>query len=190
MRWLFTLLLAASPLAVSPLAAQDQSGNDRPSNWRVTHHDIHDIWNTICDERDENGTLAQRCYIRRVDVFSPQPKFAAQFFFLTPGAESGYDIEFGMELGTLTAPGNFRIERDRTSVWHTNRVGCLTGAACRFDGAAADQLVQEMRAGGDLRFTFRDRHGTSQDLTWPLTGFEAAYAEYVAQLSERGLKTP
>ncbi|WP_412554164.1 invasion associated locus B family protein [Shimia sp. MIT1388] len=185
MRW-----LAALTLAATPLAAQDQDGNDRPSNWRVTHHAIHDIWNTLCDERDENGTLAQRCYIRRVDVFSPQPNFAAQFFFLTQSEDSRPEIEFGLELGTLTAPGNFRIERDGTSVWRTNRVGCLTGTGCTFDGDAAETLLLEMRTGGDFRFTFRDRHGASQDLTWPLTGFEAAFADYNAQLAKRGLSQP
>ncbi|MCH2066272.1 MAG: invasion associated locus B family protein [Shimia sp.] len=185
MRWLFALTLAATPLA-----AQDQAGNDRPSNWRVTHHAIHDLWNTLCDERDENGTLAQRCYIRRVDVFSPQPNFAAQFFFLTQSDDDRPEIEFGLELGTLTAPGNFRIERDGTSVWHTNRVGCLTGTGCTFDGDAAETLLAEMRTGGDFRFTFRDRHGASQDLTWPLTGFEAAFAYYRAQLAKRGLSQP
>lgn len=185
MRWLFVLSLLAPPLA-----AQDQSGNDRPSNWRVTHHVIHDIWNTICDERDENGTLTQRCYIRRVDVFSPQPNFAAQFFFLTQGTDNRSEIEFGLELGTLTAPGNFRIERDGTSVWHTNRVGCLTGVGCNFDGDAAETLLTEMRTGGDFRFTFRDRHGAAQDLTWALAGFEPAYADFRAQLAKRDLSKP
>jgi len=185
MRWLFALSLFATPLA-----AQDQDGNDRPSNWRVTHHAIHDIWNTICDERDENGARAQRCYIRRVDVFSPQPNFAAQFFFLTPNEGLNSEIEFGLELGTLTAPGNFRIERKGTSVWHTNRVGCLTGTGCTFNGASAETLLTEMRAGGDFRFTFRDRHGASQDLTWPLESFEPAYADYRSQLAKRGLTSP
>ncbi len=185
MRWFLALSLLATPLA-----AQDQDGNDRPSNWRVTHHAIHDIWNTICDERDERGTLAQRCYIRRVDVFSPQPKFAAQFFFLTQTEEDRPEIEFGMELGTLTAPDNFRIERNGATVWHTNRVGCLTGTGCTFDGAAAETLQTEMLSGGEFRFTFRDRHGASQDLTWPLKGFEPAYSDYRAQLNKRGLSQP
>lgn len=185
MRWLIALMVLATPLA-----AQDQEGNDRPSNWRVTHHEIHNIWNTICDEREEGAELAQRCYIRRVDVFSPQPNFAAQFFFLTPGADGGTDMQFGMEFGTFTAPGNFRIERDGVSVWRTNRLGCLTGASCTFEDAAAEALLAQMLAGGTFRFTFRDSHGTSQDLSWSLNGFEEAYADYSTQLAQRGLGQP
>lgn len=44
-----------------------------------------------------------------------------------------------------------------------------------------------MQDGGAFRFTFRDRHGQSQDLTWPLDGFDAAFASFRAAAKVRSL---
>jgi len=38
----------------------------------------------MCDEREEYGTLKQRCYIRWVDVYAERPNFGALFTFITP----------------------------------------------------------------------------------------------------------
>lgn len=181
-RWLFPILLA------TPLLAQDLEGNDTPGNWRVTFHEIHDIWNVMCDEREEQGDLVRRCYIRHVDVFSPRPKFAAQFLFVTPEVGgTGFEVDFGMEAGTVFAPGRFRIERDGQNVWQSNWPGCLTGLDCRFTNDSGAALIDAMRAGGDFRFTFRDRHGQAQDLTWPLAGFDTAWGAFLQQSRVRGL---
>lgn len=177
------LLLILLVLAWRPAFAQDLQGNDTPGNWVVTHHKIYDIWNVLCDEREESGALVQRCYLRRVDVFSPRPKFAAQFLFITPGPY----VDFGMEAGTLFLPGDFRITRDGATVWQTNRPGCLTGLKCQFEAEDAAELVAEMRAGADFRFTFRDRHGQAQDLIWPLAGFSDAWDDFTAQSRNRNL---
>ncbi|WP_235962939.1 invasion associated locus B family protein [Ruegeria haliotis] len=181
MRWVIPILFAALPAF-----AQDLQGNDTPGNWRVVHHEIFGIWNTICDEREEGGASKQRCYIRRVDVFSPRPKFGAQFVFITPEPE-GIKIEFGMEAGTLFSPSGFRIERGDQIVWQTLRPGCLTGLSCTFEGQAADDLVGAMMTGDAYRFVFRDRHGQSQDLTWRLDGFDAAWADFKTQSQARNL---
>lgn len=167
---LFSLFSAIFIVLFQPAAAQDADGNDTPGNWVVTHHAIYDIWNVICDERNEEGTQVQRCYLRRVDVFSQRPKFAAQFLFITPGPK----VDFCMEAGTLFLPGDFRIERKGLAVWQTNWAGCLTGLTCQFEDDDAKSLVTEMLAGDDFCFTFRDRHGQAQDLTWTLAEFPAA----------------
>ena len=180
---LFAAFSSTIILLFQPAAAQDIDGNDTPGNWVVTHHAIYDIWNVLCDERDEAGTPVQRCYLRYVDVFSPRPKFAAQFLFITPGPK----IDFGMEPGTLFLPGDFRIERQGTAVWQTNWPGCLTGLTCKFEGDDAKTLVTEMLAGDGFRFTFRDRHGQAQDLTWALSEFPRAWADFEAQSHTRGL---
>lgn len=185
-----TLSLAALLCALAGAAvAQDLDGNDTPGNWRVTHYEGFGIWNSICDEREARGTLQQRCYIRWVDVFSPRPKFAAQFLFVTPAAQ-GPEVAFGMEAGTLYAPGNFRILGDDGPIWQTNRPGCLTGLSCRFTGEGAADLIAAMQSGTAFRFTFRDRHGQSQDLTWPLEGFSEALADFTAQSRARNLAGP
>ena len=166
--------------------AEDLQGNDTPGNWRVTHHTIHDIWNSMCDEREEQGALVQRCYLRRVDVFSPRPKFAAQFLFITPEAQ-GYKVEFGMEPGTLFSPNGFRIETMQGDIWRTRFPGCLTGLSCTFSGASADSLIASMKDGDAFRFIFRDRHGRPQDLSWPLAGFDAAWDDFQEQSKARDL---
>lgn len=170
----------------SAALAQDIEGNDTPGNWRVTHHAIFDIWNSICDEREEPTGLHQRCYLRRVEVFSPRPKFAAQFMFITQEAD-GPKVDFGMEAGTLFAPGAFRIEQGDSVTWRTLRPGCLTGISCTYKGADAESLVAQLRTSDALRFTFRDRHGQPQDLTWPLTEFATALDDFHAQSRARNL---
>ena len=93
---MFKLIFALCAFAL-PAYAQDADGNDTAGNWRVTYTATHGIWSTICDERGNTPDLEQRCYIRWVDVFSPRPKFAAQFLFVTQTPD-GPEVDFGMEL--------------------------------------------------------------------------------------------
>ncbi|WP_372577317.1 hypothetical protein [Ruegeria hyattellae] len=183
MKWitLFTFLFALHA------AAQDRQGNDTASDWRVTHYQSFDIWNSICDERIEETALVQRCYLRWVDVYSPHPKFGAQFVFVTPEL-GGYQIELGIEPGTLFFPEGFRIEDAGEVTWRTRWPGCLTGLSCTFSGSDADELLAAMTGGGTFRFSFRDRHGVARDLSWPLVGFPAALADFEQQTQSRGLR--
>ncbi|WP_037310659.1 invasion associated locus B family protein [Ruegeria halocynthiae] len=181
MRWFFFLLLA--PISAF---AQDLQGNDTAGNWRVTHYEPFGVWNSICDEREENQTLRQRCYIRRAEVFSYRPKFGAQFIFITPEAD-GYQIEFGIEPGTLYWPSGFRIDDSDGVVWRTRSPGCLTGLSCTFQGRSAQDILDAMQKGDAYRFVFRDRHGQAQDLTWPLAGFDAAWNDFQKQARARDL---
>ncbi|WP_027243379.1 invasion associated locus B family protein [Leisingera daeponensis] len=180
------ILLACLALAAAPALAQDRAGHDTASDWRVKHYESFGIWTSACDEREEANALVQRCYIRWVDVFSPRPRFAGQFLFLTPHAE-GWKVSFGIEPGTLFSPRGFRIERQGEVTWRSLHPGCLTGLSCSFTGAGADKLIAQMREGGAFRFTFRDRHGQAQDLTWPLEGFDAAFADFRAAAKARSL---
>lgn len=180
--------LACCLSLVLPAMAQDAEGNDRPSNWEVTHQRAHGIWDSVCDQRDTGDAHQKRCYIRHVDVFSPRPKFAAQFLFVTnPAQGSGPEVEFGIEAGTLFAPGNFRLERGGETTWSTLRPGCLTGISCRFDDQAAQELLSQMRMGGVLAFDFRDRHGETRALRWSLDGFPKALADFNLQATKRNL---
>ena len=179
---LITALVAVS----APAFAQDLEGNDTASNWKVTHFERFGIFLSSCDERMEGDVLNQRCYVRYVDVFSPQPEFGAQFFFIVNG-EDGPEVDFGMEPGTLFGPNGFRIEDMGGDLWRTRRPGCLTGLSCTFEGEDATALLQAMEDGDAFRFTFRDRHGNAQDLTWPLAGFSDAMADFAAQSELRGL---
>ncbi|WP_253762723.1 hypothetical protein [Ruegeria sp. HKCCD4884] len=181
MRWIMIFLVSALPAL-----AQDLEGNDTAGNWRVTHHEIFGIWNSICDEREEHGALKQRCYIRRAEVFSLRPKFAAQFVFITPEVE-GFKVEFGMEPGTLFNPSGFRIDKGNETIWRTRRPGCLTGLGCTFEDQRAEDLLDAMLAGDAYRFVFRDRHGQPQDLTWPLETFGTAWADFKTQSRLRNL---
>lgn len=185
MRRLLTFCLCLFYLS-SPGHAQDRQGNDRPSDWIVTHFYKSGIWESICDERIEDGDLRQRCYIRNVDVFSPRPQFAAQFMFLTP-ENSGTRIEFGMEAGTLFDPNGFRIEDMGGIRWKSQRPGCLTGLTCVFTGDDAQVLTETMLAGGFFLFTFIDRHGRPTELEWPLKGFDDAFEDFQNVAAVRGL---
>ncbi|MEP2534100.1 hypothetical protein [Shimia sp.] len=182
MRWLIAFLMLSTPLA-----AQDRDGNNTPGEWVVTHYETFGIWNSICDERPEQNGISQRCYIRWVDIFSPRPKFAAQFLFVTPEPD-GPQVDFGIEAGTFFAPDGFRITDNNGAVlWSTARGGCLTGLTCTFAGADATPVLDAMHNGAEFRFTFTDRHATPQDLTWSLAGFAESYVDFVAQSQARNL---
>ncbi|MDP5220506.1 hypothetical protein Q5Y75_25290 [Ruegeria sp. 2205SS24-7] len=170
-----------------PAAAQDRQGNDTASDWRVTHYQSFGIWNSICDERIEDAGLVQRCYLRWVDVYSTRPEFGGQFVFVTPDPE-GYQIEFGIEPGTVFSPNGFRIEAQGNVTWRTHWPGCLTGLSCRFSGNDADELLAAMKGGGTFRFAFRDRYGVARDLNWPLAGFPAALADFETQTQSRAIR--
>ena len=92
-----------------------------------------------------------------------------------------------MEPGTLFPLNGFRIETMQGDSWRTRRPGCLTGLTCTFTGGDAQTLLDSMGDGGALRFTFRDRHGQAQDLSWPLAEYPAAFADLLAQSDSRGL---
>lgn len=184
MRHLHTILALA--LSATTAVAQDLHGRDTASNWRVTHQSKFGIWSSICDEREEYGELVQRCYLRWVDVFSGRPHFGGQFVFITP-EDDGFQIEFGIEPGTIFHPNGFRIEREGAPVWRTRWPGCLTGVGCRFEGADADELIEQMNQGGAFLFDFRDRHGISRALNWPLEGFSAAWGDFLDQSRKRAL---
>lgn len=184
MRRFFITLI--SSLIASSATAQDLDGTDTASNWRVTHFEQFGIYLSSCDERMEGDVLKQRCYLRYVDIFSQKPKFAAQFMFVT-NEDDGLAVDFGLEPGTLFGPNGFRIEQGDDTIWRTRRVGCLTGLSCNFGGRAGGELIEAMQKGDTFRFTFRDSHGQSQDLSWPLEGFESALQDFHHQSDLRGL---
>ncbi len=180
------LITLISTLCASSALAQDLDGADTASNWRVTHFEQFGIYLSSCDERMEGDELKQRCYLRYVDIFSQKPKFAAQFMFVT-NEDNGLAVDFGLEPGTLFGPNGFRIEQAGETIWRTRRVGCLTGLSCNFNGRNGAALIEAMQTGDAFRFTFRDNHGQSQDLNWPLEGFAAALQDFHQQSDLRGL---
>lgn len=182
LRWL-PLLLA---LAATPLTAQDRAGRNTPGEWVVTHHQPFGLWDSFCDMRQTDGVTEERCYLRYVDVFSPKPKFAAMFLFVTP-VDGVSEVEFGIERGTRFDEGGFRIERDGTPIWVNESFACLRLRACTYKRDDAQALLGHMASGEALRFTFTDRHGTDRDLTWSLTRFAEALDDYRGEAAARGL---
>lgn len=169
-----------------PAAAQDRAGRDTPGEWRVTEFETFGIWESICDERGSGERVEQRCYIRRVDVFSPHPAFAAQFVFVTPGA-NGPTVSFGMERGTRFLPDGFRVDAGTGPLWRPGGACPETITACTFEGDAAAALLAAMAEGKSFRFDFLDRHGAERHLDWPLAGFPDALAHFRREASARGL---
>ena len=176
-------LLIALFLTAQIAAAQDREGNDRPSDWVADHFTSFGGWDSVCDHRSTDGVKEQRCYLRYVDVFSPRPKFAAQFIFVTPGPE----IQIGLERGTRFPKGGIRIEDMGGTLWRTDRILCRTGLSCTFDGEDASILLSAMADGTVFAFDFTDRHGTPQTLRWDLTVFADALADFRREAALRDL---
>jgi hypothetical protein len=106
--------------------------------------------------------------------------------FITP-EPSGFKVDFEMELGTVFHPNGFRIEAMQGDIWRTRPAGCLTGLSCTFTGQDAQVLIESMGDGDAFRFTFRDRHGQAQDLSWPLQTFEPAWGDFHTRAKSREL---
>lgn len=181
------LIAAALMLAPAvPAASQDRAGNDTAGDWVVTHYAPFGLWDSICDERPEANGIHQRCYIRYVEVFSPRPKLAAHFAFVTPD-KGGVRIEYGSEAGTRFVRDGNRVERDGQPVWTAKRAGCLSGGRCVFEGAEAQKFYGQLQDADTWRFDFADRHGVLQSLEWDMTRFSEAAADFEREVAARGL---
>ena len=170
----------------SAAMAQDQAGNDTPGNWVVTHHQPFGLWDSMCDERDEDSGMKRRCYIRYVDVFSPRPEFAALFAFIEP-AMPHPTVNIGIERGTVFKHDGLRIEQDGTPIWTLAHRPCLFGGTCRFEGEAAAPLMEALVTGTHLTFEFIDPHGAEQIRRWPLGDMPALLADMSHQAALRNL---
>ncbi len=187
-----TSLLAVLVLSTSPTAfATDADGNDTPGDWVVTHYKPFGLWDTICDEAIRKGKKVERCYIRYVDVFSPAPKFAAQFVFIEPEGQ-GYKVEFGIEPGTTFNGASLTVNDGEKVVWDYNPNECLERGECILTGQEADIFIQSMAgtSGDDpmLVSDFNDRHGTDQVLEWGISKFAAALTDFQTESDKRGLR--
>ena len=182
LRWTALLLLLSSAAAF----AQDRQGRDTPGEWKVTHYVPFGLWDSICDERLTDGLLEERCYLRYVEVFSPHPKFAAQFAFVTaPGGTPR--IEFGIERGTRFDESGFRALNGDSPVWTTTRRDCLRGRDCVFEGAESVQMITAISGADTFAFDFVDRNGDPQSLRWDLSRFSEAYEDLLRESAARGL---
>ena len=92
-----------------------------------------------------------------------------------------------MERGISFADGGFRVERDGAQVWAETRRACLRGRDCTLEGDAAQAFEDVIAQGGALRFTFEDRQGNPQDLSWDLSAMADILADYRAESAARGL---
>jgi len=180
MRALRALILLCLPVFAW---AQDRAGNDTPGEWIVDHYKAFGLWDSICDHRITGQDTEERCYLRYVEVFSPAPKFAAQFAFVTPEPK----VTFGMEAGTRYTDAGFRILSEGQPTWSAPQAGCLVGLACIYEAAEADRLLSAMSEGQVFAFDFTDRHGQQQSLRWDLSRFGAALSDFRAQSERRGL---
>ena len=184
---LFLLTILAS--LVSPAFAQDREGNNTAGEWITTHYVDTDLWTSACDERETDGALEERCYVRYVDVYSLAPRFGAIVTFVT-WQDGAPRIEFGFEKGVTYEDDGFAIERDDTVFWQLSD-GCLRSVNCVFEGDSAVALLERlMTPDGQtalLRQKFTDKFGQTFDLEWDLTRFASVVADFERESAKRGL---
>ena len=166
-----------------PALAQDRAGRDTPGEWIVDHAKSVGLWDSFCDHRVTGEMREERCYLRYVDVFAREPRFAAQFVFVTPGPE----VEFGIERRQRFDDDGLRIEAAGAAIWSSDRRDCLRGGGCTYTDGDATTLIEAMITGDTFAFDFTDASGTDHALRWDLTGFEAAWEDFSAQSRQRGL---
>lgn len=181
-------IIAAVWLAVpfGQAFAQDRQGNDTPGDWRVEHYREFGIWKSICDEREEDGGLKQRCYLRYVDVFSPRPKFAAVFVFLFP--RDGKSVfQFSFERRTRYADDGLVASDDGGNIIWRAPPECISGNGCMLEGEKREALLAAWQKASSVDQAFIDRHGVERNLSWSLDGFADAVKDYRDRAGERGL---
>lgn len=180
------ILTALVALATGIASAQDRAGNDTPGEWVVVHQKMFGIWSTFCDERTTDDKLEQRCYIRYVDVFSPQPELAVIIVFVWP--ENGIEkFQYTYEPNTSYSGDGWFIEKDGGKVWNA-RFECIDADGCiLIPGQGIKPLLAVMKEGGVMRHTFTDKFNKERDISWSLDGFSEAYADYRAQAEARDL---
>lgn len=163
--------------------SQDRSGNDTASDWIARHYESFGLWDSVCDERMEVNQLKQRCYLRYVEVYSPRPNFLATFaFFFTENGQT--IVELGFEKRTRFNENGFRVEKDGQNIWAFNHT-CLNTTKCRLTGDEAQNFMAQLSAGDTLVQEFRDRTWKNHVLSWDLTLFAKAAANYQTAASKR-----
>lgn len=194
MKKLVTITSLLSVIFFAPLHtafATDADGNDTPGDWVVTHYKPYGLWDTICDEAIRKGKKVERCYIRYVDVFSPAPKFAAQYVFIEPQGQ-GYKVEFGIEPGTTFNGASLMVQDGENIVWDYNPNDCLERGECFLTGNDAEIFIQSMADTKSsepiLVSDFNDRHGTDQVLQWGISKFADALEDFQNESDKRGLR--
>lgn len=179
--------IALSLTLLAPAAAQDRQGRDTAGDWRVTHYETYGIWNSICDEREEDGALVQRCYLRWVDVYASAPQFGATFLFVTPRRDGGHDVAFTVEPGKTFKNNGFRVDRGDETLWSMTRPACLLWGDCALQSEEAPAALEAMTQGDAVYLDFFDRHERAFTLEWSLEGFAEALGDYETASRARSL---
>lgn len=180
-----TILLAIALIVPFSVSAQDRSGNDTASDWVAKHYVSFGLWDSVCDERMEEGALRQRCYLRYVEVFSPRPLFMASFVFAYTQDEQT-QIELGFETGVRYSKKGFRVEHSGDVIW-TAEDECLEASPCELGGVAAQDMLTHMAKGDVLVQQFIDRSGQMRVLEWDLSKFADAVSDYRREAAARNL---
>jgi hypothetical protein len=170
--------------------AQDRQGRNTPGEWKVTHFQTFGLWDSMCDERKTGQQVEQRCYVRYVEVYSPQPQFGAAFAFIVPeGRDGPVTAEFGFERGIRFKDGGFRIESGGETVWFLEDPPCARGGACDLDSDAMAKLETLLAETEDAAFAFSltGRYGKDWDLRWESGELHAAIGDMRVHARERDL---
>lgn len=181
--WLVSLIAGLAALLLATMAPRAEN-TVQDWSWTVEQIERFGIWESVCDHRDDDGTLLKRCYISHVDVYSPGDEFGAAFVFVTRSADNGETFEFRFEPGTQFTSDGFRIEQDGKTAWSHDEIGCLK---CVFSGDDAAGLIARLDDRSELVFAFADRYKRTWERRWSTQGLAAAITHWRAALNERNL---
>ncbi|MEL6517192.1 MAG: hypothetical protein AAFQ39_05705 [Pseudomonadota bacterium] len=159
-----------------PANAQDTAGA-----WAPTFTSRHGDWDVTCDARGDGAAREERCYMRYIDIYAPQPNFGVLFMFLEI-EDAAPVISLGREFETDLVATALRVSPG----WTRSEVLC-TGGPCEIAGPQALAMVEALSAGGMLEIGFTDATGADQLRQWPAGAFGAAFVDVVREAKARGL---
>lgn len=154
----------------------------------VDYHEIYDVfWDVACDTAMDGSDRG--CYVQYVDVYRPQPDFAASMvevvFHAGEDGRPDPHVRFDIEPGLIFSEATMAVQTE-TGLIPIDVSECPTNT-CRFSGDAGRAVLLAWRSGTELLLEIEEGRGAKEQRVWPLGNINAILDNLAVQRQVRGL---
>jgi len=144
-------------------------------------------WELACDAALDGSD--RRCFAQYVEVYRPRPEFAAAMVEVVyhAGDDGGPNphVRFDIEPGLRFRDATVTVETPDGDV--PLDVSDCRSNTCRFNGAAAQAILDSWRRGSFLRLEIDEGRAATAKLVWPLDEMTALLDDFERQRAAREL---